>query len=92
MFVQFDPAERQQVGDQTAHAVGLDGHDVEKLVSRLGIILGMPLQRLDEARQRCQRRAQLMAGVGQEIDAHHLHATGIGFIAQRQQGQSARPP
>ncbi|MNN45632.1 hypothetical protein D3C81_1599780 [compost metagenome] len=84
MLVQLDPAERQQVGDQASHAVGLDGHDVEELVARLGIVLGVALQRLDEARQGGQGRAQFVAGVGQEIDAHHLHAARIRFIAKRQ--------
>ncbi|MNL35759.1 hypothetical protein D3C87_1578070 [compost metagenome] len=92
MLVQLDPAERQQVGDQAPHAVGLNGHDVEELVARLGIVLGVALQRLDEAGQRGQGRAQLVAGVGQEVDAHHLHAAGVGLVAQRQQSQSARPP
>ncbi len=92
VLVQLDPAQRQQIGDQPPHAVGLDGHDVEKLVARLGVVLGVALQGFDEARQRGQGRAQFVAGVGQEVDAHHFHAAGVGLVAQGQQGQGARAP
>uniref|UniRef100_A0A0N4ZCW0 LigA n=1 Tax=Parastrongyloides trichosuri TaxID=131310 RepID=A0A0N4ZCW0_PARTI len=92
VLVQLDPAQRQQVGDQTPHPVGLHRHDVEEFVARLGVVLGVALQRLDEAGQRGQRRAQFMAGVGQEVDAHLLHAPHVRLVAQRQQGQGAAAP
>jgi hypothetical protein len=31
---------------------------------------------------------QLVAGVGQEVDAHQLHAPHVGLVAQHQQGQA----
>ena len=34
--------------------------------------LAVPLQRLDEAEQRRERRAQFMAGIGDEVGAHFL--------------------
>ncbi|MNE28424.1 hypothetical protein D3C80_1218650 [compost metagenome] len=92
MFVQLDPAQRQQIGDQAAHAVGLDGHDVEEPVARLGVVLGVALQGLDEARQGGQGRTQFVTGVGQEVDAHHLHAASVGLVAQGQQGQGPGAP
>ena len=39
-----------------------------------GSSLRRPLQRLDEAEQRRERRAQFVAGIGDEIGAHLLHA------------------
>ena len=40
------------------------------------------LQSLDEADQRGERRAQLVAGVGDEVDAQTLDASRLGLIAQ----------
>ena len=48
--------------------------------------LGGAVQRLDEAEQRGERRAQLVAGVGDEIDAHALDAPRLGQIAQAHHG------
>ena len=47
-------------------------HDAEKALARLGILLGRPLQRIDEAGQRRERRPQFVAGIGDEIGAHFL--------------------
>ena len=47
-------------------------HDAEETLARLGIILGLALQRIDEAGKRRQRRAQLMTGIGDEVGAHFL--------------------
>ena len=90
MFVQLDPAERQQVRDQPTHPVGLGGHDVEEAVTRLGVVPGMALERLDEAGQGGQRRLQFVAGVGEEIDAHQFHAAHVGLVAQDDEGQRPR--
>ncbi|MGY3405088.1 hypothetical protein ACVWZV_001201 [Bradyrhizobium sp. GM5.1] len=38
----------------------------------MGIVLGLALERVDEAGQRGQRRAQLVAGIGDEIGPHFL--------------------
>src|SRR5688500_14084906 len=60
------------VVDQPRHAGGLCVHDAEEPLARPRVFFGRPLQRIDEARQRRQRRAQLMAGIGDEIGAHLL--------------------
>ena len=52
--------------------VGLLVHDAEEALARLGIVLGRALQRVDEAGQRGERRAQLVAGIGDEVGAHLL--------------------
>ncbi len=88
MFVQFDPRQRQQIGHETAHTVGLGGHDIQKTVTCLGIILGVALQRLDKARQRGQWRAQFVTGIGQKVHAHTLDPADIRLVAQAQKGQS----
>ena len=59
-------------------------HDVEEALPRLGIVAGGSLQGLDEAEQRSQRRAQLMARIGDEIGPHGLQAAGRGEIAEEQ--------
>ena len=49
---------------------------------RLGIAARRALQRFDEAAQRGERRAQLVAGIGDEIRAHPLDAPRLGDIAE----------
>ena len=63
---------RQQVVDQARHAGRLPLHDGEEFLARRGIVLGGALQRLDEAEQRGERRAQFVAGIGDEVGAHFL--------------------
>jgi hypothetical protein len=91
MLIQLDPAERQQVRDQPPHPIRLSRHDVQEAVAGRDIVARVSLERLDEAAQRRQRRAQFMAGVGQEIDAHHLGAPRVGFVTQDDQGERALP-
>ena len=87
----LDPRQRQQVVDQPRHAPGLLGHDVEEPGSRRSIVPRRALQRFDEAEQRRKRRAQFMAGIGDEIGAHALDAARLSQIVQRQRNP-ARPP
>ena len=54
----------------------------EEPVAGDGIVLGVAAQGLDEAGERGQGRAQLVAGVGQEIDAHALRPARVGLVAQ----------
>ena len=54
-----------------------------------GVVAGVAAQGLDEAGQRGQRRAQLVAGVGQEVGAGALGAAQLGLVAQGKQGQPA---
>ncbi len=85
VFVEFDAAQRQQVVDQPRHAVGLLGHDGEEAVASGRVVLGVAPQGLDEPRERGQRRAQFVAGVGQEVGAHPLIAPGVRLVAHPQQ-------
>ena len=89
MGVHLDPAQRQQRIDQPRHARGLLGHDRQEALARAGIALGAALQRLDEAAQRGQRRAELVAGIGDEIGAHLVDALDLGQVAQQHQDAAA---
>ncbi len=82
---QFDARQRQQIVDQPRHAGRLRMHDAEEALARLGVVLGRPLQRIDEARQRRQRRAQLVAGIGDEIGAHFLDTAQRRLVVERHQ-------
>ena len=59
---------------------GLAAHDAEELLARLGVVAGVVLQRLDVADDRGERRAQLVAGVGDEVRAQLLGAAGLGAV------------
>ena len=59
-------------------------HDVEEPLPRLGVVAGRALQGLDEAQHRGQRRAQLVARIGDEIGAHGLEPPGRGEVAEEQ--------
>ena len=48
----------------------------------VGVVAGRPLQRLDEAGERGERRAQLMAGIGDEIDADAVDAPLLGEVVE----------
>src|SRR5690606_42133311 len=60
MGAQLDAGEREQVVHQPRHAPRLILHDGEKPLASLCIVARRSLQRLDEARQRGKRRAQLV--------------------------------
>ena len=81
----LDARERQQVFDQPGHAAPLFAHDGEETIARLRVVVRRALQGLDEADQRGERRAQFMAGVGDEVDAQPLDPPGLGLIAQGEQ-------
>ena len=83
MRLELDARERQEVVDQPRHAVGLRLHDVEEPLARLRVVAGGTLQRLDEAGQRGERRAQLVARIGDEIGAHLLDALERRKVVQR---------
>ncbi len=101
MLVGLDPRQRDQVVDQPLHPPRLARHDAQearadrRLVGAVGI-----LERLDEADQAGERRAQFVAGVGDEIDAHPLGRARRAMIAEphqprrlaeRQHGQRPHP-
>ena len=56
----------------------------------LRVGLRRALQGLDETEQRGQRRAQFVAGVGDEIGAHALDAARLREVAKRQQHRRRR--
>ena len=56
----------------------LAAHDAEELFPRLGVVGGRPEQRVDEADQRGQRRAQFVAGIGDEIGAQRIEPLLVG--------------
>ena len=80
----LDARQRQEVVDQALHALRLPPHDVEEPLPRLGIVAGRALQGLDEAQHGGQRRAQLVARIGDEIGAHGLETPGRGEVAEEQ--------
>ena len=90
MRVELDAREREQIVDQARHAVRLHLHDGEEALARRGILARRALQRVDEARQRGERGAKLMAGIGDEVGTHLLDATQRREIVKREQHE-ARP-
>jgi hypothetical protein len=88
MGAQFDAREREQVIDQACHAQALLTHDRQEAVAGGGIVASRPLQGLDEAEHGRQRRAQFVAGIGDEVDAHAL---GHALLAQILEGQEHGP-
>ncbi len=91
MLVQLDAAERQQIVDQPRHAQRLLAHDGQEPVAGGDVVLGVATQGLDEAGQGRERRAELVAGVGQEVGPHALVAPGVGLVAHAEQGQALGP-
>ena len=85
MLLLLDARQRQEIVDQPRHAPALLAHDGKESVARLRVVARRALQGLDEAEQRGERRAQFVAGVGDEVDAHPLDAARLGQIAQGQQ-------
>ena len=82
-LVPLDPAQRQQIGDQTVHPPRLAFHDVQEAVARGGVVPGRSAQRLDKSHQRGQGRPQLVADIGHEIAAHLLGLLDPGAVLDR---------
>ena len=85
MLVNLDPRQRQQIIDQSRHALRLALDDIEKSPPRGFVAGGRTLQRLDKPRQCRQRRAQFVAGVGDEIDPHAFSRTGLADVVEHDQ-------
>ena len=60
-------------------------------VSRGGVVPGVTAQGLDEACQRGQGGAKLVAGVGQEIGARRFAPADLGLVVEGQQGEPRLP-
>ena len=63
---------------------------LRNLRARLGVVARRAGQRLDEAGQRRERRAQLVAGIGDEVRAHAFDHQLLGELAQSDQRRGAR--
>jgi hypothetical protein len=87
MLVELDARQGQEVVDQPRHAACLGQHDAEEAVARLGIVAGGPLDRLDEADDGGERRAQFVAGIGDEIGPQLFQPPLLREVAQRQQDE-----
>ena len=61
-------------------------------LARLGVVARRAGQRLDEAGQRRERRAQLVAGVGDEVRAHAFDHQLLGQLAQSDQSRARAQP
>ena len=92
MHVLLDARQRQQIVDEARHPLRLLAHDAEEFVARVtASSRAGPCKRLDKTEQRGERRAQLVAGVGDEVDAHALDAPRFGQIAQAHDGGRLEP-
>ncbi len=78
----LDAAQRQEIVDEARHAVRLARHDAEEALARLRIVARRALQRFDKATQRCERRAQLVTGVRDEVGAHLGELVLLRHVAQ----------
>ena len=78
----LDAAERKQIVDEARHALGLARHERQETRARVDVVARRSLQRLDKGAQRSERRAQLVAGIGDEIGAHLRQAVLLGEIAE----------
>jgi len=62
-------------------------HDGKEALARLGVVARRALQGLDETGQGGERRAQFVAGIGDEVGAHLLDAPQRREIVERHQRQ-----
>jgi hypothetical protein len=89
VFVELDARQRQQIGHQARHALPLLVHDGKEALTRGDVLARGPAQGLDESHQRTQGRAQLMACIGHEINAHAVGAFGLGDVVECEEGDRA---
>ena len=83
LIARFESRELEQVGDDRRHPFGLAPHLEDRLpqIRRDAVI---ERQRIEIARDYCERRTQLVRGVGDEILAHDLELGLAGDIAHQQ--------
>ena len=86
---QLDARQAEQVVDQPVHPRRLLRHDAEEALLRRRVVGRRAAQRLDEADQPGQRRAQLVAGIGDEVGAHAFHRALARAVRQHHDGPPA---
>ncbi len=80
----FKLRKREQIVDQTLHAVSLGFHQLEK-ARYFGIIRRQVFQRFQETAQHCKRGTQLVRDIGDEVPAHRFHLFQLRDIARDQE-------
>ena len=80
----LEPREREQVGDEAPEAVGLDLHRADEVVADLGDVLRPVVEQLEHALERGDRRAHLVARVGDEAALRVLDAVLLGHVGEQQ--------
>ena len=81
----LDAGKRQQVLEQGVEPVGLLVHDLQEPLQLGRVVHGAVEQRLDEALDRRDGRAQFVRGVGDEIAADLFQFLQLGHVVQHQQ-------
>jgi hypothetical protein len=76
-------SEREQVGDEPAEPVGLDLHRVDEVVADLGHVFGPVLEQLEHALERGDRRAHLVARIGDEAALRVFDPVLLGDVGQQ---------
>ncbi len=80
----LDSRERHEIVNQALHAAGLAVHDPQEPSARRFVRARDGIaQCLDEAQDAGQRRAQLVAGIGDEIDAHLLRRLPSALVGEQ---------
>ena len=82
IFLRLDPAQRDQILDQPLHPPRLVDHHLQETLAHRRVGAVVLAQRLGEAQDRGERRAQFVAGIGDEIDSHPLGGVAAGLIDQ----------
>ena len=86
----LDARERQEIVDQPPHPARLVEHDAKELFRSRRVVAGRAKQRLDEAGQRGERRAQFMTGVGDEVGAHARDREAVGDVVEGHEDETDR--
>ena len=79
----------EQVLDQRRHAVRVRADLAEEALGGARLVLGAVLERLHEAADGRERRAQLVRGVGHEVAAHRVEPLALGRVVEGQHGAVA---
>ena len=83
-----EPREPQQIGDEALHAAAVARDDFQE-VPRLQRIGQFVDECFDVAADRCQRGAQLVRHVGDEVTANLIGPAEIGNVVEHEHGAAA---